>query len=559
MQTKQQSASRRFTQTALVLGIIASVSGSAPAQVEYLPEKDEGPQAVVAAAQKIKPAPPTSSNSATEMTVKNILTEKLDDAEIQTGWDTTRNRYAQVAFYEFQVDPQMDLEDYFAARQIAALGAIVRAQVDLARWLGAEAGINISIQNPGDPFFADKKHAKDLQEIEARLSQARKDAEKQGLRFEKAEDDAFRGVRTADRIKVAADALVKKLDANYESKAVAEEKNAKARELKASAQAARDKLAQLEQEYEQYRENYQKKSTQAGIELTYDHVIFGLSAVCWAENLTSDGKLQMGMAYVWSPRLARSAHAALVGDPAVDSELVKGEEDVKTWIKKQDLATFGTTRFFVDNNGDRWFLGSALVPNSLDEATTVAQLDATLALFMPLYSKLQGKQVRQLSAKSGKLGSSFAQGLYEDLKSFASHNTRGLNQLRNVDIKWTVRNVKTRKTETIPVSAVIMGLNAKSADDALKANVQMALAAAAVERENNRRRLEQAQLNQVVETAKKETPASSIPALMDQPTPSGKAQAATAAQPQASAQGPAPKLAPNPGTKVNPAKPQDDF
>ena len=547
----------------LLVAALLVVVGWVPAvaQVAYLPEKDQGEQAIIEAANKITPPKVGRDNKGSEDSVKNILTAKLEEADIQTGWDTDKNRYAGVAFYEFIVEPDIDLEDYFVARQIAAVGAIVRAQVDLAVWLGAEAGINVSIQNPGDPFFADKKHSKDLAEIKAKLDAARLQAEKEGVQLEKAEEVVASGVTTVDRIKIASDALLKKLEPGFDEKAVQDVKQSKAEEIRKAVLASAESLKLLEAEYEQYRENYQRKSIQAGMDLTFDQVIFGLSAVCWSENFTSDGRLQMGVAYVWSPKLAKSAHAALVGDPSMDDENAKGTESVSSWIKRQDLATFGSSRYFVDNGGDRWFIGSALVPNSVDEATTIAKMDAIMALYMPLYSNLQGKQIHQLSAKSGKKGSSFAQGVHEELRSFASHNTRGMNQLRNVDIQWSARTKSGGQAKSESVSAVVMGLNAKSAAAALKGGVQMALAAAAVERENNRRRLEQADMRGLVDAGKHETPLSRVPpSAQDAQLPgvTNVVQSDPAPRPREIRRPPV-KLVPEPGSKVTPGKPQDDF
>jgi hypothetical protein len=539
--------------------VIANNANAQPAGVPYTSEKDQGAQALADAANKIKSPTPTAKDGTTEDSIKNVLTGKLEEAGIKMGWDTEKNRFANVAEYEFQTGADLEIEEYFIARQIASLGALVKGQVELAKWLGADAGMNVSINNPGDPFTS--KHEKDLDNIQSQLQFAKAEAEKQGIRFNAAEESAFRGVTTWDRIKIAQDALLKKVSANYNPQAVLEAKDSRANQLKSQAEAARDQVAALEKEYEDYRQNFAKKSTQAGIELTFDHVIFGMSAICWAENLNRDGKIQVGMAYVWSPKLAQSAHAAMVGDSSLEPDNVKTEDDVDGWIKRQDLSTFGAFRNYVDKNGDRWFLGCGLVPNSVDEATTLAELCAIQNLYMPLYSTLQGKQISQLSAKSGKKGSSFAQGVYEDLQSFAKANTRGINQIATKDIQWPARILKQNTATTISVSAVVYSLNAKSAAAALKANVQMALAAAATERENNRRRLEQKQLNSLVENAKKETLPSRVPAFVNEANQSNNKGTAQPVpfQNKTQTNDPNAKYVPQPGLKVTPGKAKDDF
>jgi uncharacterized protein YaaR (DUF327 family) len=543
--------------------LLAALTSHTQGQVNYDEAKDKGPEAVVLANQKIKSDMPTVGGRVDDNSIKNILTEKLEKGGIGSGWRDDTQRFGGVAVYKFQIDPNTDLEDYFTMRQSGSLGALLTAQIDIATWLGAEAGMEVSINNPGDPFFADKMNSSIKNEIQENLYRLKQEAAKLGAKLETDVD-----ITNVDRFKAAMDALIKKLDKDYDTEGKSNLKAGQFAALQAKSDTIQSKIKELQQNYDAYQQAY-SKSLDSGAEIKYDHVIFGLSSVAWAENLSPKGILTIGLAYVWSPKLAKSAHAALVGDPNLDSENVKGAESLDSWLAKQDLTTLGAFRYYVDDVGDRWFIGCGVSPNSLDRADQVARISAIQNLYMPLYSRLVGTQVLKQTVKSGEKSSLFpakaAQDLADQLRSFSKANTRGVNQVKSRDLAWPAKVTKSGNSDEGSVAVSVVALNAKSAAAALKADIQGALAAAASEREHNRRILEQAQILNIVESAKKETPPSRVPELVGktqppsaQPNASSSTSSTANGAPKAKANSDD-KLSPQPGMKVTPGKVQDDF
>ncbi len=569
MKTYTKRHESRFNQPKLrskSLMIVAALAAAfatvqASAQEKYAESKDQGDKAVVQASESVHQQQPTASSGVTEQSIKNQLNDKLAEAGIRQSWDDDKNRFGGVAVFKYKVDPKLDFEDYFMFRQTASLGAMLNAQIDVATWLGAEAGMEVMLSNPGDPFFGEKLNSKAKQEIEERMAKLNAEAAELGGQLKDAQGSAMKGVTTVDRFNAASDALIKAVDKDYDKTKITQEKQAKVEALKADAQAVAGQLKELEKAYDTYKNAY-NKTVKSGIEMTYDHVIFGLSAVCWGENLSPDGELTIGLAYVWSPKLAKSVHAALTGEPGLDSDNVKGEESLDSWVRKQDYSTLGAFRYYVDDKGDRWFVGCSAAANSLDRADQLARISAIQNLYMPLYSKLTGRQVVRTETKSGKPGglpAKVAEDLVEELRSGVKANTRGLNQLVTRDLNWPAKVVGGGTAKSGSVAVSVVALNAKSAAAALKANVQMALAARDVERENNRRRLEQQQLMGMVEQGKKETPPSRVPAMIGQQRPSDAVAAPKA--PSADRANPTPRegLTPQPGSRITPGKPKDDF
>jgi len=537
------------------------------AQDKYDPEKDQGLQAVVGTQKKAQPKLAQGMAGGDFIsTARNVLEQKLRESGIKPGgWDDTKCRFAQVVSYSFPMDNN-DIEEYFILRQLAALGAMVMAQRDLAIWMGTKASMSVSINNPGDPFKLENDPK--LDSIKQRLAEAKQKAEKLGARFDKNEEAAFQGVTTSDRIKIAQDSLLKKLDSNYNPGAVADAKKKAAEEIKPDLKLAREELVKMEEQFASYQKLYAKRHTEASSQLTFDHNIFGMNALFWAENVTPDGMLQMAIAYVWSPKLAQSSYAALMGDPSLEPEAVaKGGLSLEDWInapEQQDLTKFGAFRYYVDNRGERWFLGASARAGGDDDAVEAANMSAIQNLYMPLASKLTGVQELKMRAMDGVkkgTGSQAKEDLKLLLSAKAEANTRGLNRIVGRDVWWPAKNLDGSKDDRVQATVQIYALAASSAAAALKAEVTTALQKAQVERERNRRWLEHQQNNAIVERAKQETMPSRVPGLANEQQGTGQnangAEHGAAVAPQApESKG---KLVPQPGLKVTPGKSKDDF
>lgn len=533
------------------------LTGTADVAAQEGPKPTDGGAEAVVETSRLKQSPPTASVSRDANSIKNDLSEKLKEGGIKQGWDDKKQRFGGIQVYKFRQGEKVNLEDYFAFRQLASLGAMLTAQSSLAQWLGAEASMDVCLNDPGNPqTSAGGPYAQAKKELEVRIAALRKQAEIVGA---KASGDL--NLTSSDRWKILTDVIIKKIDSSYDPKKSAEEKKQKIAEFKQEFESIRSSIGELEQKLLEYQRAY-SKSLKAGMPITYDHVIFGLSSVAWGENLSPDGTLTVGLAFVWSPKLAKSAHAALTGDPTLDTDNVKGTESIDQWIEKQDLSSIGAFRYFIDDQGDRWFIGTGFCPNSLDRSDQVARFQATMNLYMPLYSRLKGMQYNSTEARGGTratdLPARVVYDLKEQLQSFSRQNTRGSQSKLNKDVDWPAQIVKTGDASSASIAVQVYALDAKSAAAALSAIVQQAMAAAAVEHENNRRRLEQAQLLGIVDKAKTETPDSRVPGLTGKKTPNS-SKTDPIASPTPSSTNSAVNLSPLPGKKVTPGKVKDDF
>ncbi len=543
MKTTQSQAGRAFAVLACALSMHVNHA------------QDGGSMAVIEAS-KLVQAPPAATPSLDASSIKNQLRKKLKEAKVTMDWDDAKQRFGGVATFTLQIDPGSDMEDYFVLRQTAALGAMLTAQTDVATWLGADASMEVTLKDPGNPALLEDVNAAAKRELEGQIAMLRKEAEAMGA---KATADVE--LTSADRFKAATDALIKRLDVEYDPARAADEKEGKIAGFRRKAEDVNAAIARLQARLEAYQRAY-AKAVNAGIGIRYDHVILGLSAIAWGENLAPSGRLTIGIAYVWSPRLARSAQGALTGDTGLDIENAKGAESLSSWIERQDLASMGAFRYFVDDKGDRWFIGTGYAPNSLDQAGQHARLQALANLYMPLYSRLQGEQRHRSVVRAGRreadLPAKAAMDLSESLNSFARANTRGVNQVAVADLTWPAKITKSGEGSSTSVAVAVYALNARSASAALAADAQMAVSAAAVEHETNRRRLEHAHLLGSIERAKGQHPPARVTSSVEKASAPEQGDAArnSKATPRVES---GQQVSPRPGSKVTPGKAQDDF
>lgn len=139
-QETRMRASKKFkTKTSLTLASTLCLAtleiALAPLIAAEMSNEDSLVEIVNKSNQNTQTIPPTKEGGgadAIEDAVENRLNRRLEDDGLSQGWDETKNRFAQTASYTFNLNAESDLEDYFAARQTACLGALLRAQIDIA-------------------------------------------------------------------------------------------------------------------------------------------------------------------------------------------------------------------------------------------------------------------------------------------------------------------------------------------------------------------------------------------------------------------------------------------
>lgn len=92
--------------------------------------------------------------------------------------------------------------------------------------------------------------------------------------------------------------------------------------------------------------------------VAYTHeMLYGATPLLAAESwMSADAEYETSVAVVMSSALENSVKKALKREKVVRSK--PGKLSLEKWLEKQDVATMLGSRQFVDDKGDRWFIGS---------------------------------------------------------------------------------------------------------------------------------------------------------------------------------------------------------
>lgn len=402
---------------------------------------------------------------------EEFLKQALIEQGFENGWDDTKQRWVNVTEIQVPIQPPVTAAKVVRVLNIANVMLYPKAAAQFASWLGMSNHYEANLSVGGSPVgrkFQDTQEKFQLQmdELEKKLAEAktkvgkyRSLAEKQGVeasrRHEKMERDiteqqaiveklnrkAQFGPSTLEKLSIAGDALIKKIDTNYnaanfkkESSSSVDAAKTKLDELAAAkSQQDSDEMAEARSAYdsaqseiltlvaqikekkaeaEEFLKNYTQTRFNQKYNYSADYDIVGLTPIKYSYGILSkEGGgvyLAAAAAFAWSPALERDTRAILheTGSDAQlapykerfrSSDLVakRGEKSVTQWLNEQrgSMDTFGMGKWYVDNNGKRYWLGCAYAikggGSKADASLIGVQKDAERNLGLCLNFKLQ--------------------------------------------------------------------------------------------------------------------------------------------------------------------------
>lgn len=559
---------------AAIVAVLTSTNVSS-GQVEPPPATDSGPTLLKEAqAGKISAATANAARPSSKR-AEDILKESFgpDAKKFDSGWVPKEKRYAKIEYYSYPIEnlETLTLTEFFTLRQLAALGAFCKANANLCKTLGETADLDIKLETHGTPAnaqFADplKRKLIELGELETKVGGL-------GVALSKAEKDTLNGVTLVDRTGKALDALIKKVDTNYNSAAILPEKKARMQELQAELASAKQEADTLRTNIVNFDKNYRQRSISSDFHAYFSHNILGATAVKMAEVVAKkrNGKgyeLQMAIAYVWSPKLEAATRAIIQGGEAVVSD-IKGEKDIVDYLAGQDPRTFPPMFFYTDNEGSKWFLGASYADITEQDAEIgddVARLGAYQNCYASLFLSMSGKESLRQAATAGKLGSTVDDpAVAKTLQAgFPRSAFAGASPKLNPTVEWELQGGK-----TADVRLYVVGVDAQSAKDMMKNEEELTAGAVRKFQNDEYMRGRDAALKTAVTDAQKDPASyqrgataaqSAVKSLQDRVRPKSEVRPVVSPKDTRSDnQETYDKGKIAPGQKVTPGRPKDDF
>ncbi|EGU48583.1 hypothetical protein VII00023_00265 [Vibrio ichthyoenteri ATCC 700023] len=431
----------------------------------------------------------------------------MDQKNWQQGWDPDKKRLFVVNMQQFDSeDPSYD-DSFITKRSQYATIATMGAKAEMVEYMRTTMSAVDMLTAPGTDVHAElnEKYVR----AEKKLNAQKRELVKIIAELDQAEADKLAGITIEDRAEATWDAVIKRIDSNYDAATIEESKRKKYEKVKQRFADASSELDVLEQQASTLKGEIKLESTSM-VETLAKAPILGASVLVQAESWDAESEVyEVATLMVWSPKLEKAAKSIITGEMLPLKP--KNGLSVHDWLKKQEVATMVGPRQFVDQSGERWFIGafgmpadgaSSLVRKNRGIADAMAKKEAAVALYADIETQKQAAIAMQ--TRSSDLGSkdntevatSFSEATRQSVEN------RHINGLSKLFSRTVVHPISQQK-----IYVVAYGISAKAASEALAIEYSAFDAGATANRANNLKAAERASLESNFETSKTEVAA----------------------------------------------------
>lgn len=459
------------------VGLSAGDFGGDAAQFEEsVAATDAGPEAVYQA--QVTPGVEYEDFK----TAFDQIDEYAQSNNFDTTWDDEKKRMFIIQYAAFNTnDPSTD-QAFLIKREMAAKQAVLRAKSDIIRSILSDMSAIDQIDVPDTPPY-EKLNAK-----YAALQERIRDQQTRLValleRVDAAEAKALDGVTLGDRLNSLLEAVIKRIDSEFDAGNI----EAAHRER---FEATKLQYAEAMVEFESMREQAEaiKGSTTAsfssGATVHAAMPLIGSTVIQQAESWDEESKqYEVAVLLCWSAELEKAARATLSGDITV-ADGRTGQKNINEWLAGQDLGAMVGPRQFLDDQGQRYFIGVTARPvvrnTNIDmrnrtAADMFASQMAVFSLFADVDSYTNAQQMAMIGSSDdpdSMANTDVEESIAERLtQSFQNLTVQGLMPI----LRKRVRHAITGQNMHVSV----YGINPAAAAAAMRRERQNALSAIAV-------------------------------------------------------------------------------
>ena len=456
-------------------GIPAGEFGGNVTPVEETPVADAGMEAVYQA--QISPGVQYEENK----TAEEQLREYADSKQFFEGWDETKKRMFIIQFAAFNTDDPRADKNFLIKREMAAKQAVLQAKSDIIRFITAEMSAMEQIDIPGTDLYA--KLNAEYEAIRGRIQSQQRRLASLLEHVDAAEAKVLGGVSFGDRVNALIEAAIKRLDSEFDSGNIEAAHRERYETVKQSYTEAMTELEDMRKRAEALKGEV-TSSFASGVSVQAAMPLIGSTIIQQAESWDEESqKYQVAILFCWSAELEKAARAALSGDMS-GAEGRTGSQSINDWLRSQELGVMVGPRQFLDDQGQRYFIGITSRPAAKDanldrNNRTIADLFAgqmaVFSLFADVDSFTEAQQLAQTKS-SGELGTISDMAVAESLalrmtQKFQNMKVQGLAPLLRKKVKHAITG------QDMHVS--VYGISPSAAATAMKLERQAALSAIA--------------------------------------------------------------------------------
>jgi hypothetical protein len=407
---------------------------------------DAGAQVIEAADRT--PARDATKYSGTEKSALQALKEILREKGIDEGSrNPTGENFTTVVVQSAFVSVSPYADNFMELRESAVVEAQLMAKRRIIEAISSDFNAIMGVRGSDDPVIKQieaeqSKYDRALDDQKRQVELAQKETARLLQGVDDAQADLIAGASFGDRMMELLEAGIKKLDENYDSNAVDEEKAQRLENLKKrleNAKRAEDVAASARDEIRAKEEELKtrtKRSVQSSMAISAEMPLFGATAISSADHYNDLNQvLEVAIAVVWSEKLEAESRRVFSG--AGNLEPRPGKPSLNEWLDQQDLAVMIGPRRYIAADGSINFLGFSAVeipsdPMLRTSAMSYAEMFAKQAAILSVVSEVESVRAaerrRNDNLVDGKISPKTYKSMAEEMKQSAQgKNFAGLD------------------------------------------------------------------------------------------------------------------------------------
>ena len=385
-------------------------------------------------------------------------------------WDRKKGRIIKVESAEFICKDPLKDKGFFLKRDLAVKKAVLKAKVGIIETFGVEMSGSDMLDVPGSDV--EKELGAERQAVADAVEAQKKVLMDLLGKTNKAEAEALSETTFGQRLDDMMSACIKKLDADYNANQHDEAAKARFEELKKKYAEAQKVYKELQAKADRMQKSLKSKQTSSTTKMA-KLPLFGATVLDQLESWDeTTGRYKVAVIVTWSKALEKAARAIATGQECASKP---GPKSVNDWLADQDLGQMIGPRMYVDNEGNRWFLGvssrrytdsmnSSARERSRDLAEMSASQMAAFCVFADVESFKQARAVVETRGEADEESEEedvAAESMAKKLSQvFKDKKINGLQELVNDEAENRITG------QTVWVK--VYGINANDAKDALK-------------------------------------------------------------------------------------------
>jgi len=384
-------------------------------------------------------------------TAQNLIADWLYKDGYKEGWVDDKKRFIAIGVGEFNSeDPLIDPGKFCLNREIALQRALLDARASIVEFANSKMDVLLQAETPGTDLNAAFGEEK---EVALRRLVAQQKVVAQLLEdVDKTEADALAGVTSRDRANAMMDAAIKKLDATYNTQNIEEAKRIK---FANAEKRYAESLAELQKVEDKIKKSAASltRSFSSKISKLAKMPLFGSTCIYQTESWDANAeKYTVEVALVWSVGLEKVTRAIIQGQDVIIDTPKKGVP-LDQWLHGQDLGAMVGPRTFMDDKGQRYFIGIAARPivsqaSRKEKNRDIARLQADGMAILSLradveVAKTAEEMAQTFTSSDNKENENAMESLSKKVQSkLEGQNINGLGRIYETEVNHTLTGIK---------------------------------------------------------------------------------------------------------------------